>query len=79
MADLAQLLHDTMRRRRLTAQALADKTGIRTPRIRVFAQDGATGPIRPTEQELQELALALALPLVTVLDAAGPVPAGATS
>ncbi|GAA5063134.1 XRE family transcriptional regulator [Streptomyces sp. SID10815] len=79
MADLAQLLHDTMRRQRLDAQALADRTGIRTPRIRVFAQEGATGPICPTEQELRELALALALPLPTVLDAAGPAPAGAPS
>ena len=79
MADLAQLLKDTMRRRHLTAQALADETGIRTPRIRVFAEDGATGPIRPTEQELHELAVALALPLPSVLDAAGLAPAGAPS
>ncbi|MGR8006961.1 XRE family transcriptional regulator [Streptomyces hypolithicus] len=70
MADLGELLRNTMRRRHLTAQALADRTGIRTPRIRVFAEDGALGPIAPTEQELAELAAALALPLSVVLDAA---------
>ncbi|MEU7280057.1 XRE family transcriptional regulator [Streptomyces sp. NPDC045431] len=76
MPDLAQLLRDTMRRRHLNAQALAELTGIRTPRIRVFAVDGATGPIRPTEQELHELAHALSLPASTVLDAAGLLPVG---
>ncbi|MDJ0466289.1 XRE family transcriptional regulator [Streptomyces sp. H27-C3] len=78
MADLSQLLQQTMRRRHLTAQALAEHTGIRTPRIRVLAQDGAHGPVHPTEAELAELALALALPLPDVLDAAG-TPAGAPS
>jgi hypothetical protein len=70
MADLAQLLQQTMRRRHLNAQALADRTGIRTPRIRAFAEDGAHGPVQPTEQELCELAAALGLPLPTVLAAA---------
>ncbi|MEE1752689.1 XRE family transcriptional regulator [Streptomyces sp. SP18CS02] len=64
-----------MRRRHLTPQALADRTGIRTPRIRVFAQDGAQGPVPPTEQELVEIAAALQLPLTDVLDAAR-APAG---
>ncbi|WP_434598106.1 XRE family transcriptional regulator [Streptomyces sp. A5-4] len=77
MADLSQLLQQTMRRRHLTAQALAERTGIRTPRI-VFAQDGAHGPVHPTEAELAELAVALALPLPDVLDAAGTA-AGAPS
>ncbi|WP_251070968.1 helix-turn-helix transcriptional regulator [Streptomyces sp. ISL-96] len=67
-----------MHRRHLTAQALAERTGIRTPRIRAFAQDGASGPVRPTEQELAELADALGLPLSEVLHAAQvPVPAPA--
>ncbi|WP_241518753.1 XRE family transcriptional regulator [Streptomyces sp. CB03238] len=59
-----------MRRRHLNAQALADRTGIRTPRIRVFAEDGAHGPVQPTPSELAELADALALPLSAVLEAA---------
>ncbi|MFI1256162.1 helix-turn-helix domain-containing protein [Streptomyces netropsis] len=70
MADLEGLLREAMRRRHLTAQCLADRTGIRTPRIRAFAQDGAEGPVRPTREELAELADALALPLPDVLDAA---------
>lgn len=78
MAELSQLLQQTMRRRRLNAQALAARTGIRTPRIRVFAEDGAHGPVRPTEQELAELADALGLPLLDVQEAArttAPAPA----
>ncbi|MEW2086772.1 helix-turn-helix transcriptional regulator [Streptomyces sp. NPDC005283] len=75
MADLRELLQTTMRRRHLTAQALADRTGIRTPRIRTFAMDGAGGPVHPTEQELAELADALGLPLPEVLSAAQ-VPVG---
>ncbi|MER6182016.1 XRE family transcriptional regulator [Streptomyces sp. NPDC001652] len=59
-----------MRRRHLNAQDLADRTGIRTPRIRVFAQEGATGPVRPTPEELAELAEALSLPLRDVQEAA---------
>ena len=71
MADLSQLLQQGMRRRHLNAQALAERTGIRTPpRIRAFAQDGAHGPVHPTQAELAELAAALALPLPEVLDAA---------
>ncbi|MDQ0846543.1 MULTISPECIES: XRE family transcriptional regulator [unclassified Streptomyces] len=70
MADLSQLLQQGMRRRHLNAQALAERTGIRTPRIRVFAEDGARGPVHPTQAELVELATALALPLSEVLDAA---------
>ncbi|MFJ1709702.1 XRE family transcriptional regulator [Kitasatospora sp. NPDC088346] len=63
--ELSRLLRDTMRRRRLSPQAVADLTGIRTPRIRAWAEDGADGPIRPTDRELAELADALALPLTT--------------
>ncbi|MFE9835228.1 XRE family transcriptional regulator [Streptomyces sp. NPDC005551] len=70
MVHLAQLLQQTMRRRRLTAQALAERTGIRTPRIKVLAEDGTAGPIQPTEEELAELAAALELPLPQVLEAA---------
>ncbi|KOG33036.1 hypothetical protein [Streptomyces resistomycificus] len=70
MADLSQLLQQGMRRRHLNAQALAERTGIRTPRIRAFAQDGAHGPVHPTQAELAELATALALPLPEVLAAA---------
>ncbi|MDX2546213.1 XRE family transcriptional regulator [Streptomyces sp. WI04-05B] len=70
MADLSELLQKGMRRRHLNAQALAIRTGIRTPRIRVFAQDGAHGPVHPTRAELAELAAALALPLPDVLAAA---------
>ncbi|MFJ8586537.1 helix-turn-helix domain-containing protein [Streptomyces sp. NPDC093595] len=75
MADLGELLQVTMRRRHLTAQALAERTGIRTPRIRAFAQDGAQGPVPPTEEELAEIAAALRLPLADVLEAAR-TPAG---
>lgn len=64
------LLQQGMRRRHLNAQALAKQTGIRTPRIRVFAQAGARGPVHPTQAELAELAAALAPPLHQVLDAA---------
>ncbi|MFI6416920.1 XRE family transcriptional regulator [Streptomyces sp. NPDC050842] len=78
MADLSQLLKQTMGCRRLTPQAIADKTGIRTPRIRAFAEDGAEGPVRPTEEELAELASALALPLAEVKAAARPTAAVAT-
>ncbi|MFF8534427.1 XRE family transcriptional regulator [Streptomyces sp. SAS_267] len=70
MADLSQLLQQGMHRRHLNAQTLAARTGIRTPRIRVFAQEGAGGPVHPTQEELAELAAALALPLSEVLDAA---------
>ncbi|WP_244315481.1 helix-turn-helix domain-containing protein [Streptomyces albidochromogenes] len=60
----------------MTAQALAERTGIRTPRIRAFVEDGAGGPVHPTEQELAELAEALGLPLPEVLHAAQvPAPA----
>ncbi|MEE4544063.1 XRE family transcriptional regulator [Streptomyces sp. V4-01] len=76
MADLAQLLQRTMRRREVTAECLAEVTGIRTPRIRAFAEDGASGPVWPTELELAELAGALGLPLPDVYEAAG-VPAAA--
>ncbi|MGW7077952.1 XRE family transcriptional regulator [Streptomyces sp. NPDC054871] len=76
MDDLSQLLQQTMRSRHLTPQAIADKTGIRTPRIRAFAEDGADGPVRPTDEELAELAGALALPAIK--DAARPT-AAATS
>ncbi|WP_326659126.1 XRE family transcriptional regulator [Streptomyces canus] len=78
MADLSQLLKQTMRRRRLNAQGLADRTGIRTPRIRVFVEEGAHGPVRPTPLELAEIAEALALPLRDVQEAArGVAPAPA--
>ncbi|MFF3420822.1 helix-turn-helix domain-containing protein [Streptomyces sp. NPDC002698] len=70
MADLPHVLEAAMRRRHLSAQALADRTGIRTPRIRAFIQDGTAGPIHPTEQELRELAHALDLPVSEVLPGA---------
>ncbi|MGW5851238.1 XRE family transcriptional regulator [Streptomyces sp. NPDC055254] len=70
MADLSHVLEATMRRRHLSVPALADRTGIRTPRIRVFVQDGTAGPIYPTEQELRELAHAFDLPLTRVLPGA---------
>lgn len=69
MADLSQLMQQMMRRHRLSPEALADRTGIRTPRIRAFLEDGAAGPVRPTRDELAELAAALALPLPDVLAA----------
>ncbi|MER7191452.1 helix-turn-helix domain-containing protein [Streptomyces flaveolus] len=72
MDDLSQLLQQAMRRRNLAPQAVADKTGIRTPRIRAFAEDGADGPIRPTDEELSDLADALALPLSAVMAAGRP-------
>ncbi|MFE0801611.1 helix-turn-helix domain-containing protein [Streptomyces sp. NPDC058812] len=72
MDDLSKLLQQTMRRRHLTPQDVADKTGIRTPRIRAFAEDGAKGPVRPTDEELSELASALALPLPAVKAAGRP-------
>ncbi|GHH45469.1 helix-turn-helix domain-containing protein [Streptomyces candidus] len=67
MADLAYVLEAAMRRRHFSTQALADRTGIRTPRIRVFVQDGDAGPVHPTEQELRELADALGLSVAEVL------------
>lgn len=70
MADLSELLQQGMRRRHLNAQALAARTGIRTPRIRVSAVEGAHGPVHPTREELAELAAALARPLPEVLAAA---------
>ncbi|GGV38440.1 hypothetical protein GCM10010495_64650 [Kitasatospora herbaricolor] len=63
--DLARILSRAMRRRHLTAQAVADLTGIRTPRIRAFAEDGTDGPVRPTPEELAQLTEALALPRPT--------------
>ncbi|MEU9108777.1 XRE family transcriptional regulator [Streptomyces xanthophaeus] len=70
MADLSHALEAAMRRRNLNVQALADRTGIRTPRIRVFVQDGTASPIYPTEQELRELGHALGLPVSEVLPSA---------
>ncbi|GGT03153.1 XRE family transcriptional regulator [Streptomyces cinerochromogenes] len=64
---LAELLVDAMRRHHLSAEALAYATGIRTPRIRAFIEDGTEGPVRPTPKEVTELATALALPLHEVL------------
>ncbi|WP_199921434.1 XRE family transcriptional regulator [Streptomyces bicolor] len=72
MDDLAQLIQKSMHRRRLTAQAVAEQTGIRTPRIKAFAEDGANGPIHPTDDELKELARTLSLPPSAVLGAAHP-------
>ncbi|UFQ14378.1 MULTISPECIES: helix-turn-helix domain-containing protein [Streptomyces] len=69
MADLGELLQVTMHRRHMTAQALAERTGIRTPRIRAFMEDGAQGPVLPTEGELAEIAVALRLPLTEILGA----------
>ncbi len=70
MADLSHVLEAAMRRQHLSVQALAVRTGIRTPRIKVFVQDGTAGPIHPTEQELRELAHALDLPVSEVLPGA---------
>ncbi|PZG75311.1 hypothetical protein C1I97_37465 [Streptomyces sp. NTH33] len=42
---------------------------IRAPRIKAFIEDGAEGPIRPTPEELAELATTLSLPLHEVLAA----------
>ncbi|WP_030722995.1 helix-turn-helix domain-containing protein [Streptomyces sp. NRRL F-2580] len=70
MVDLSHVLEAAMRRRHLSVQALADRTGIRAPRIKVFVQDGTAGPVHPTEQELRELAHALDLPLTEVLPSA---------
>ncbi|MFJ3204693.1 XRE family transcriptional regulator [Streptomyces sp. NPDC086989] len=67
MADLSHVLEAAKRRPHLSVQALADSTGIRTPGIRVFVQDGTTGPIHPTAQELRERARALDLPVSDVL------------
>ncbi|MEU0599950.1 XRE family transcriptional regulator [Streptomyces sp. NPDC006393] len=72
MDKLAQLLQQSMRRRHLTAQAVAEQTGIRTPRVKAFAEDGANGPIQPTDDELRELARTLSLPLSAVLGIAHP-------
>ncbi|MGK5638233.1 XRE family transcriptional regulator [Streptomyces sp. URMC 126] len=63
---LAELLADAMRRQHLSAETLAYATGIRIPRIRAFVEDGTEGPVRPTPEELTELAAALALPLYEV-------------
>ncbi|MEW2287355.1 XRE family transcriptional regulator [Streptomyces sp. NPDC047841] len=69
--DLAELLADAMRRQCLSCEALAHAAAIRAPRIKAFVEDGAEGPIRPTPEELTELAQALSLPLPDVLAAAG--------
>ncbi|GHD54176.1 XRE family transcriptional regulator [Streptomyces galbus] len=63
---LAQLLASAMHRRRLSVEALALATGIRTPRIKAFLEDGTDGPVHPTAQELKELADTLALPAESV-------------
>ncbi|MEW2512859.1 XRE family transcriptional regulator [Streptomyces sp. NPDC046870] len=67
--DLAELLADAMRRQCLSCEALAHAAGIRVPRIKAFVEDGAAGPIRPTPEELTELAQVLSLPLPDVLAA----------
>lgn len=70
MADLSNVLEAAMRRRHLGVQPLVARTGSRTPRIRVFIQDGTEGPIHPTEQALRELAHAFGLPVSEVLPGA---------
>ncbi|MGW5655081.1 helix-turn-helix domain-containing protein [Streptomyces humi] len=67
--DLTELLANVMRRQSLSAEALAHATGIRVPRIKAFVEDGAVGPIRPTAEELTDLAQALSLPVSDVLAA----------
>ncbi|WP_318199380.1 XRE family transcriptional regulator [Streptomyces sp. SCL15-4] len=67
--ELAELLAHALRRQRLSAEAIAYTTGIRAPRVKAFIEDGADGPIRPTREELTELARALSLPLPEVLAA----------
>lgn len=79
MDDLSILLKATMRRRHVTAEAVAEKTGIRTPRVRAFTEDGAHGPVRPTEEELAELACALLLSESAVREAARSQPKAAAS
>ncbi|NEA68079.1 helix-turn-helix domain-containing protein [Streptomyces sp. SID12488] len=70
MHDLAHLLQDAMNRKHVSTEAVAHATGIRTPRIRAFLQDGATGPVHPTREELAELAELLALPQTELLEGA---------
>ncbi|MFD3513824.1 helix-turn-helix domain-containing protein [Streptomyces sp. NPDC058657] len=67
MADLAYVLESAMNRGHVSVQTLADRTGIRTPRVRAFVQDGDTGPVPPTEQELRELADALGLSMTEII------------
>ncbi|GAA3798180.1 XRE family transcriptional regulator [Streptomyces phyllanthi] len=69
MHDLARLLDDAMHRHHLSAEAVALATGIRTPRVRAFLEDGAAGPVHPTREELVELSRLLALPQTEVLEA----------
>lgn len=82
MDALAQLIQQAMRRQHMSAEAIAVGTGIRTPRIKAFAEDGAMGPVRPTEEELTALAAMLSMRTADVLVAAyatGPSRVGATS
>ncbi|MET9116697.1 XRE family transcriptional regulator [Streptomyces longwoodensis] len=67
---LAQLLASAMRRHHLSVEALALATGIRTPRIKAFLEDGTDGPVHPTVQELRKLADTLALPAESVTQGA---------
>ncbi|MFH9656914.1 XRE family transcriptional regulator [Streptomyces sp. NPDC017248] len=70
MDALARLIQKAMHRKRMSAEAVALRTGIRTPRVKAFAEDGAEGPVRPTEEELTALARMLSLPATEVLVAA---------
>jgi transcriptional regulator with XRE-family HTH domain len=69
MHDLAELLRDAMHRKHLSTEAVAYATGIRTPRIKAFLEDGTAGPVRPTPAELTELSQALALPQADIVNA----------
>ncbi|MFI9150363.1 XRE family transcriptional regulator [Streptomyces sp. NPDC053367] len=71
MDALARLIQRAMTRRGVSAEVVAARTGIRTPRIKAFAEDGAAGPVRPTEEELDALALMLSLPAGELLAAGG--------
>jgi hypothetical protein len=77
MHDLAHLLEDAMNRRHMSAEAVAHATGIRTPRIKAFLEDGAEGPIHPTREELEELATLLVPPQTEALEATRPHPSRA--
>ncbi|MFI6150920.1 XRE family transcriptional regulator [Streptomyces sp. NPDC051109] len=70
MAELSHVHEGALRRRHLRVQALADRTGIGPPGIRVFVRHGTTGPMHPMEQDLGGLAHAFDLPPPEVLTGA---------
>ncbi|MFD0544772.1 helix-turn-helix transcriptional regulator [Streptomyces mexicanus] len=72
MDALARLIQKAMRHNGMSAERLAVLTGIRAPRVKAFAEDGANGPVRPTDEELVALATKLSLPTSEVLAVAHP-------